>query len=207
MFFVFKGTIIRRIDVFIKLLYRSFAKYGWNTINHLLSKVLIRGQKSQDWLRLCGAKIGEGSYLACGIDAFQEPYMISIGNKVYVAGGVVFMTHDGALSWVSRAMGHTDKRTDKIGYIVVKDNCFIGAKAIIMQNVTIGKNCIVGMGAVVTKDVPDNSVVAGVPAKVICTTDQYLEKHKNCRDYTCGWPYDKKRAYYEAKFEDVNGIH
>ena len=69
-----------------------------------------------------------------------------------------------------------------------------------MQNVTIGSNCIVGMGSIVTKDVPDHSVVAGVPAKVICTTEQYLEKHKDRDDYTCGWPYDKKRAYYENKY-------
>lgn len=109
------------------------------------------------------------------------------------------MTHDGALSWMGRAMGYTDKRTDKMGRIVVKDNCFIGAKAIIMQNVTIEENCIVGMGAIVTKNVPKNSVVAGVPAKVISTTDQYLEKYKDCHDYTCDWPYEKKRAYYESR--------
>lgn len=87
-----------------------------------------------------------------------------------------------------------------MGTITVKDNCFIGARALIMQNVTIGNNCIVGMGSIVTKDVPDHSVVAGVPAKVICTTEQYLEKHKDRDDYTCGWPYDKKRAYYEKKY-------
>lgn len=126
--------------------------------------------------------------------------MVTIGKKVYVAADVVFMTHDGALSWMSRALGYTDKRTDKINRIVVKDNCFIGAKAIILQNVTIGNNCIVGMGAIVTKDIPDNSVVAGVPAKVVCTTEQYLEKYKECKDYTCGWSYDKKRAYYEKKY-------
>lgn len=87
--------------------------------------------------------------------------MVTIGKKVYVATDVVFMTHDGSLSWMSRALGYTDKRKDKIDRIVVKDNCFIGAKTIIMQNVTIGINCIVGRGAIVTKDVPDNSVVAG----------------------------------------------
>ena len=59
------------------------------------------------------------------------------------------MTHDGAFSWMSRALGYTDKRTDKIGRIVVKDNCFIGAKTIIMQNVTIENNYIVGTGAIV----------------------------------------------------------
>ena len=67
------------------------------------------------------------------------------------------------------------------------------------SKVTVGKNCIIGMGAVVTKDVPDNSVVAGVPARIICTTEQYLEKHKDYHDFTCGWPYDKILAYYKGK--------
>lgn len=44
-----------------------------------------------------------------------------------------------------------------------------------MPNVTIGSNCIIAAGSVVTKDVPDNSVVGGVPAKFIKSTDEYLE--------------------------------
>ena len=47
-----------------------------------------------------------------------------------------------------------------------------------MPGVQIGNNVIVGAGAIVTKSVPDNSVVAGVPAKVIKTTDEYFEKLK-----------------------------
>ena len=184
----------------LKWLYKSYSRHGWNVLTYLLSKLCIRGSRRVTWLRLCGMEIGEGSEINCGIDAFPEPYMVSIGKKVYIAGNAVFMTHDGALSWMSRAMGYTDKPTDKMATITVKDNCFIGDSALIMQNVTIGSNCIVGMGSIVTKDVPDHSVVAGVPAKVICTTEQYLEKHKDRDDYTCGWPYDKKRAYYENKY-------
>lgn len=181
-------------------LYKEYSRHGWNAITRLFAKLLIRGDKYIDWLQICGVKIGKGSKIRCGLSAFPEPYMVSIGERVHVAGGVTFMTHDGALSWMSRAMGLTDERTDKIGPIVVKDNCFIGANALIMQNVTIGNNCIVGMGAIVTKDVPDNSVVAGVPAKVIASTDEYLEKYRNCKDYTCGWNYEEKRAYFENKY-------
>jgi maltose O-acetyltransferase len=56
--------------------------------------------------------------------------------------------------------------------IVIKDNVWIGASATINPGVTIGNNVVVGAGAVVTKDVPDNVVVAGVPAKVIREIDQ-----------------------------------
>lgn len=184
----------------INVLYRYFEKHGHTRLFEMLSVILLRGQKNKcKWLALCGLKYGEGTVITCGLEAFPEPYMVTIGKKVYIASGVTFMTHDGALSWMSRAMGYTDKRTDKMGRIQIKDNCFIGAKATIMQNVTIGNNCIVGMGAMVTKNVPDNSVVAGIPAKVVCTTDEYLRKYAECRDYTCGWQFGKKRTYYENK--------
>ncbi len=105
--------------------------------------------------------------------------MVSIGKDVYIASEVIFMTHDGSYSWLSRKMGYTDKRTDKIGKIVVRDNCFIGSKAIIMHDVTIGNNCIIGMGAIVTRDVQDGTVAAGVPAKEICSTEDFIKKNSN----------------------------
>lgn len=51
--------------------------------------------------------------------------------------------------------------------IHIKKNCWIGAGATILRGVTIGENSVVGAGSVVTKDVPDNVIVAGNPAKVI----------------------------------------
>ena len=45
-----------------------------------------------------------------------------------------------------------------------------------MPNVTIGDNCVIGAGAVVTKDIPDNSIAVGVPARVIENVDEYKEK-------------------------------
>lgn len=55
---------------------------------------------------------------------------------------------------------------------------------IIMPNVTIGDNVIVGAGAVETKDIPSNNIVAGIPAKVIKSIDDYCEKHKENVHYT-----------------------
>ena len=62
------------------------------------------------------------------------------------------------------------------GCIEVKNNVFIGSNTIILPNVRIGNNVMVGAGSVVTKDVPDNSVVAGNPARVIESFDEYLGK-------------------------------
>ena len=51
--------------------------------------------------------------------------------------------------------------------VVLDDDCWIGAGAILLPGITVGKMAIVGAGSVVTKDVTDNSVVAGVPARII----------------------------------------
>ncbi|MBR1792797.1 MAG: hypothetical protein IJ764_04075 [Bacteroidales bacterium] len=56
------------------------------------------------------------------------------------------------------------------------DNVFIGSGTRILYGVRIGSNVIVGSGSLVNKDVPDNSVVAGVPARRICSFDEYLAK-------------------------------
>ena len=56
--------------------------------------------------------------------------------------------------------------------IVVGDNCWFGANVSVMPGVKIGNGCVMGAGSVVTKDVPDNSLVTGVPGKVIKVIDQ-----------------------------------
>ncbi len=60
-----------------------------------------------------------------------------------------------------------DRKTLVPDAVVIKRNAWIGAAATIMPGVTIGENAVVAAGAVVTKDVPANTVVAGVPAKVV----------------------------------------
>lgn len=72
----------------LKYFYNYKLKHGSNAITKIAAKLLISNEgKRQEWLRLCGMKIGEGSYLSCGLEAFSEPYMVSLGKKVYVAGG------------------------------------------------------------------------------------------------------------------------
>ena len=71
------------------------------------------------------------------------------------------------------------------GCIEIMDNVFIGSGTIILPNVKIGPNVIIAAGSVITKDIPENTVVAGIPAKQIGTFEEYKEKrkhHKNLSD-------------------------
>src|SRR3989338_7973156 len=67
---------------------------------------------------------------------------------------------------------------DKMIGVTIEDNAIIGARAVIKAGVTIGKNSVVAMGAVVTRDVPEDSVVIGVPATIRYTRKEYDKKQR-----------------------------
>jgi acetyltransferase-like isoleucine patch superfamily enzyme len=104
-----------------------------------------------------------------------EPWCITLGNNVYVTTDVLFITHDGG------TLLFRDKIPDLeiTAPIVVGDYVYIGVRSTILPGVKIGDNCIIAAGSVVTKDIPNNSVVGGIPAKFIKTTEEYLEGIKS----------------------------
>ena len=145
-----------------------------------------------------GVKIGNN---CCILDfkAFgSEPYLIEIGDNVRITSGVRFITHDGGI-WVLRnnKMLHN---ADIFGKIKVGNNVHIGINSIIMPGVTIGDNVVIGCGAIVTKDIPSNSVAVGVPARVIESIDEYYNKVKNKCDFTKNLSYEEKRKYLVKKY-------
>lgn len=106
-----------------------------------------------------------------------DPELIIFHNNVTVTSNVTFVTHDVFYEGLSRIT-----KNDVPYYkdcIEVCDNVFIGCNSIILPGVKIGSNVVIGAGSVVTKDIPDNSVVAGNPAKVIESFDKFLEKRLN----------------------------
>jgi acetyltransferase-like isoleucine patch superfamily enzyme len=130
-------------------------------------------QNPVEYARSLGVKVGQDTRLLNikpGPGTFgSEPYLVTLGDRVTVTANVQFVTHDGGV-WVFREQ---EPDIDVFGEIVVGDNVFIGYGAILLPNVHVGNNVVIGAGAIVTKDVPDNVVVAGIPAKVVCSLSDY----------------------------------
>ena len=147
-----------------------------------------------------GLTIGKDYYIHSRIDFGSEPYLITIGDHVRITAGVRFVTHDGGV-WSLRQT-ESFSNVDVIGPIRIGNNVHIGLNAIIMPNVTIGDNVVVGCGAVVTKDIPSNSVVAGVPARIIESLDDYAAKVQKKGVKTHLLSQQEKKKYLLNKFKE-----
>ena len=106
----------------------------------------------------------------------QRPWMLKIGKYCKITHGVVILTHDYSRS-VLRRVYHEILGEAKL--TVIGDNVFIGINSIILMGSHIGNNVIVGAGSVVTGRIPNNVIIAGNPAKVVMSLDEYYEKRKS----------------------------
>jgi acetyltransferase-like isoleucine patch superfamily enzyme len=157
---------------FLKRIKRIFVK----------SLFTITGDNINLWeFRKSGGIIGEICEIYNDVVFGSEPCLISIGNNVRITDWVRFVTHDGGL-WTLRKMGLLEN-ADYFGKISIGDNCHIGLNAIIMPNVFIRKNCVICCGTIMTKNIPGNSVAAGIPAKIIKNIEEYYKSHKDTCDY------------------------
>lgn len=120
------------------------------------------------YLQRWGGLRGVGGNCSINVGVrITDPAYVLIGNSCVLAD-CTLIGHDAVVHIIQSVYGC---KTDSVGKIVIKDNCFVGHGAILMPGVTIGPNAVVGAGAVVTRDVLAGMVVAGVPAKVVCTLD------------------------------------
>lgn len=158
-------------------------------------------KKKLEKLKKRGLVIGEGCEILNGYEFGSEPYLVEIGNNVRITRGVNITTHDGGV-WVLRHLYPELSDIACFSRVKIGDNCHIGLNATIMPGVTIGKNCIVGAGAVVTHDIPDNSVAVGVPARVIESVEEYRRKCEGSFLHTKMMAWSEKRAAVEREIRE-----
>lgn len=165
-------------------------------------KIIFRGDDA-GFCRYLGAKVGVRTLIKTRPSEMlgSEPYLVEIGDHVEITSGVRFITHDGGV-WVLRD-GHPD--VDVFGKIVIGNNVFIGFNAIVMPGVVVGDNCVIGAGSVVTKSVPSDSVVAGVPARVIRSLSEYKASSLAKSLATKRLSPDEKKRFLLAKFAGGEG--
>lgn len=148
------------------------------------------------YARMIGVKVGQGCRFAPGISFGSEPYLITIGDRVSITAGVVFLPHDGGV-WCIRP---EHPKADVFGPITVGNNVFIGTRAILLPGVTVGDDCVIGAGSIVTKDIPAGSVAAGSPARVLGPIENYREKCRARALHTKGMSRAELQAHLEAHF-------
>lgn len=136
------------------------------------------GWKKAEFLKKKGVfyHIGEHCFYQSNVLP-AEPFLVSLHDNVAISAGVRLITHSAA-HVVYNYQENTDEYICRHGKIEIHDNVYVGADVIINMGVTIGSNVIIAAGAIVTHDIPDNSVVAGVPARVIGSYDEAMAKHK-----------------------------
>ena len=157
-----------------------------NFLRYRLRKFLMEEITLEDHIKR-GMKVGSDCSIMDG-STFDYGHcnLIEIGNNVTIAPQAYLLAHDAS---TKRDLGYT-----KIGRIIIKDNVFIRARALIMPGVTIGENSIVAAGAVVTKDVLPDTVVAGNPAKVFISKEEYISKNKSLLEEYLNFSRDYSHA-------------
>lgn len=126
------------------------------------------GREYNDFCIICGRpRIGKGTWIGY-FTLIDGSGGLEIGEHCSIASGVHIYTHD-AVRWAVLGLekdpgrrSHVDRAPVKIG-----DNVFIGANSVVLKGVTIGNNVVVGALTLVNRDIPDNSVAVGNPARIV----------------------------------------
>ena len=127
--------------------------------------------------------MGENSYANFNFTVLDEG-KVTIGANVFIGPNVSLLTPIHPLCWQDRNVFFNEKtgnvtNLERAGAITIGNNCWLGGNVTVCGGVTIGEGCVIGAGSVVTRDIPPNSLAAGVPCKVIraITENDRLSAH------------------------------
>lgn len=131
----------------------------------------LRGEYTLEQLIKMGLSVGKefNPQLGVSLDP-SHCWLISIGDNVTMAPHVQVFAHDAG---TCAHLGYA-----RLGRVDIGNRVFIGASTVILPGVSIGDDCIIGAGSVVSKSIPSGTVYAGNPARMICTTEEYINKHR-----------------------------
>lgn len=168
-----ENTPNREMNKILKCIYYTLVLFGNVIINKIPSRHLRK------WFyQLLGAKIGKNTVICRRVDIIF-PKGLNLSENVAIgwfvdldARGGINVGHDTNISSHTKFItGSHDiddpEFTASFKAINIGHHCWIGTGAIVLQGVSIGDGAVVAAGAVVTKDVPSNTIVGGIPAKVI----------------------------------------
>ena len=151
----------------------------------------------EKYARHIGVTIGKNCLISTK-NWSTEPYLVTIGNNVQITRNVSIHTHGGGNS-----IRKEHPNFDIFGKVVICDWAYIGSYTQIMPGVTVGEGALVAAGSVVTKSVAPHTVVAGNPARYICTTEEFYNKNKSYNINTYGKSKEDKRKILTALSDDM----
>ncbi len=150
-------------------------------------------------LRARGLTVGQNFNMLDGVQIdWSHCWHITIGDDVTLAPGVRILAHDAS---TKPYLGYT-----RIGKVDIGDRVFIGASSIVLPGVRIGNDVIIGAGSIVTRDIPDNVVAAGNPAKALVDLDEYVARKKSeMGEAPCfGDEYTMEKGITKAMRDEMN---
>ncbi len=128
------------------------------------------------YLRYRGAVIGEHVFIDKNVEVEQRAsFLLEVGDYVGIGENCRIILHD------SSTWSHCDLPT-KFGKVILRERVYVGVSSIILCGVEVGAGTIIGAGSLVTKSLPAGVVAAGVPAKVLCTVEDYKGRMKDQMD-------------------------
>lgn len=150
---------------------RNIRRMAQSLVRRALDRLELLRSGKEAYARKRGVRIGTGCRILSDV-VTTEPWLITIGDRVTISSDVRLITHDGSGWLVSDDRG----RRYRYAPITIGSEVFIGAGVTILPGVTIGDRVVIGAGSVVSRDVPSDTVAAGVPARPIRSYAEFVQR-------------------------------